>query len=150
MKCITEEEARIYVPCSEDYYNDPPSFFTIYTDSDGWDIVTYYTNKKRGIYSGREGRNWVYVLSNPAMPGLLKIGHTKLDPYERSIQIGRGTGVPLDFNVEWAYKCINGEEMEREVHKYLKECRVNTQKEFFEITVDEAIKAITFIGSKYV
>lgn len=150
MKRLSEEEAQIYIPCSEDYYNNPPSFFTAYADFDGWDVITYYTSKKRAVYYGMEGKNWVYILSNPSMPDILKIGYTKLDPQERSNQIGRGTGIPQEFYVEWAYKCFNGEEIEREVHKYLKELRVNTHKEFFKLTVDEAKHVIMLIGNKYV
>lgn len=150
MKHLSEDEAQIYIPCSEDYYNNPPSYFTTYIDSDGWDVITYYTSKKRAVYYGIEGKNWVYILSNPSMPDILKIGYTKLDPQERSNQIGRGTGIPQEFYVEWAYKCFNGEEIEREVHKYLKEQRVNTNKEFFKLSVDEAKHVIMLIGAKYI
>ena len=150
MKRLSEDEALIYIPCSEDYYDNPPSYFTAYADSDGWDVITYYTSKKRAIYYGMEGKNWIYILSNPSMPDILKIGYTKLDPQERSNQIGRGTGIPQEFYVEWAYKCFNGEEIEREVHKYLKKQRVNTNREFFKLSVDEAKHVIMLIGAKYI
>lgn len=150
MKRLSEDEALIYIPCSEDYYNNPPSYFTAYVDFDGWDVITYYTSKKRAIYYGMEGKNWIYILSNPSMPDILKIGYTKLDPQERSNQIGRGTGIPQEFYVEWAYKCFNGEEIEREVHKYLKKQRVNTNREFFKLSVDEAKHVIMLIGAKYI
>jgi hypothetical protein len=150
MKRLSEDEALIYIPCSEDYYDNPPSYFTAYADSDGWDVITYYTNKKRAVYYGMEGKNWIYILSNPSMPEILKIGYTKLDPQERSNQIGRGTGIPQEFYVEWAYKCFNGEEIEREVHKYLKKQRVNTNREFFKLSVDEAKQVVMLIGAKYI
>jgi hypothetical protein len=150
MKRLSEDEAQIYIPCSEDYYNNPPAYFTTYADFDGWDVITYYTSKKRAVYYGMEGKNWVYVLSNPSMPDIVKIGYTKLDPQERSNQIGRGTGIPQEFYVEWAYKCFNGEEIEREVHKYLKKQRVNTNKEFFRVSVGEAKRVIMLVGVKYI
>lgn len=150
MKRITEEEAQLYIPCSEDLYDYPSAYFTVYTDEEGWDNICYYTNKKRGLYSGKDGRNWVYILSNPSMPGLLKIGYTKLDPYERSLQIGRGTGVPQEFEVEWAYRCFNGEEIEGEVHKYLKKYRVTSNREFFKVSLEDAKNVILLIGEKYI
>lgn len=149
MQRITDNEAQRYIPCSEDFYDNPPSYYTLDDDEEGWSHVTYYTNKKRALYAGKSGKNWVYILSNPSIPNMLKIGYTKLDPQERSIQIGRGTGVPQEFTVEWAYKCFNGEEIEGEVHKYLKNKRVNTNREFFRVDLDEAKRIITLIGDKY-
>ena len=43
------------------------------------------------------GDQWVYVLSNPSSPGLLKIGYTKKQPEERAKQISSATGV--DFTL---------------------------------------------------
>jgi hypothetical protein len=149
MERLTEEEAKEFIPCSEDYSNNPPAYFTIKTSSDGWDELTYYTCKKRGLFVGREGDEWVYILSNPAIPNMVKIGYTSKSPLERAHQISRGTGVPLGFEVEWAYKCYKGERIEKEVHKYFKKQMVNTQKEFFRVTLEEAKSIIEKIGKKY-
>ena len=70
------------------------------------------------------GDQWVYILSNPTLPGLLKIGYTKKLPEERAKQISSVTGVALPYKVEWAYKCFNGEMVEREVHHKLKAQRL--------------------------
>jgi hypothetical protein len=149
MERLTEEEAKEFIPCSEDYSNNPPAYFTIKVSSDGWDELTYYTCKKRGLYAGKDGDEWVYVLSNPAMPGMLKIGYTKSDPFDRAIQLSRGTGVPLGYEVEWAYKCYKGERVESEVHKFFKQERVSKQREFFRVTLEEAKNIIEKIGRKY-
>jgi hypothetical protein len=150
MKRLTDEEARAFIPCSEDYSGNPPVYFTIKTDQDGWDIITYYTGKKQGLYFGKEGDEWVYILTNPAMPNMLKIGYTKLDPFKRASQISRGTGIPLGFEVEWAYRCFKGEKIEQEVHKYFKKQRVSKQREFFRISLKEAQHIIEQIGNKYI
>jgi hypothetical protein len=150
MKRITHEEAKKFIPISEDYSNNPPTYFTVEKGQDEWDEITYYTGKKRGLYVGREGDEWVYILSNLAMPDMIKIGYTAKDPFSRAHQISRGTGIPLGFEVEWAYKCFKGEKIEQEVHKYFKEQRVNTQKEFFRVSLDQAKEIIEHIGSKYI
>jgi hypothetical protein len=150
MKRLTDEEARVFIPCSEDYSGNPPVYFTIKTDQDGWDIIIYYTGKKQGLYFGKEGDEWVYILTNPAMPNMLKIGYTKLDPFKRASQISRGTGIPLGFEVEWAYRCFKGEKIEQEVHKYFKKQRVSKQREFFRISLKEAQHIIEQIGNKYI
>ena len=112
------EQAKQFIPCSEDYSGNPPAYFTVHQDKDGWDIITYYTSKKRGLFAGREGDEWVYVLSNPSIPNMVKIGYTANDPFIRAHQISRGTGVPEGFEVEWAYKCYKGERIEKETHKH--------------------------------
>ena len=55
MKRITHEEAKKFIPISEDYSNNPPTYFTVEKGQDEWDEITYYTGKKRGLYVGRDG-----------------------------------------------------------------------------------------------
>ncbi len=156
MKRITEIEAKQFIPLAENYGNtgvENAAFFTIIPSEkgDGWENVTYYTEKKYGLYADQgEGDQWVYILSNPDLPETyLKIGYTKLTPEERAIQISTATGVPRPFKVEWAYKCFNGEMVERTVHHKLKAYRVNNKKEFFQINLEEAKENIILIGNKF-
>ena len=150
MKRITQQESKQFIPCSEDYANNPPAYFTVTEGKDGWDEITYYTCKKRGLFFGREGDEWVYILTNPAMPELIKIGYTTNDPHTRAEQISRGTGVPMGYEVAWAYKCYKGERIEKEVHKYFKKQRVSPTREFFKVALEDAKQIIEQIGEKYV
>lgn len=156
LKRITQEESNQYIPLNENYGNtgvENAAFFTLTpsADGEGWETVTYYTEKKYGIYADKgEGDQWVYILSNPSLPKeYLKIGYTKLKPEERAIQISSATGVPTPYKVEWAYKCFNGEIVERTVHNKLKAHRVNNKKEFFHIGLEEAKEVIILIGTKF-
>ena len=154
MKRITVEEAKEFIPLKENYGNTELEYakhFTLTPSElgDGWDTVTYYTDKKYGLYADRgEGDQWVYILSNPTTPGLLKIGYTKQTPEERCKQISSATGVAMPYKVEWAYKCFNGENIERQTHHKLKSYRVNNNKEFFQVSLDEAKEVINLIGNK--
>ena len=156
MKRITEHESKTFIPLKENYGNTDvknAAFFTITPSErgEGWEDVTYYTEKKYGLYADQgEGDQWVYVLSNPSLPKeYLKIGYTKLSPEERAIQISSATGVPTPYKVEWAYKCFNGEIVERMTHEKLKAFRVNNRKEFFHISLEEAKDNIILIGNKF-
>ena len=153
---LTEHEAKSFIPLKENYGNtgiENAAFFTITPSErgEGWEDVTYYTEKKYGIYADQgEGDQWVYVLSNPSLPKeYLKIGYTKLKPEERATQISSATGVPTPYKVEWAYKCFNGEMVERMTHEKLKAFRVNNRKEFFHISLEEAKNNIILIGNKF-
>lgn len=63
-------------------------------------------------------RGWVYVLSNKAMPGLVKVGYSTKDPVLRIDELS-GTGLPYAFELE--YDALVGEprDVEQKVHKRL-------------------------------
>ena len=160
LKNITPQEAKQYISLDEDYTNsglEAAAFFTLtpstnptYPASDGWEDVTYYTPRKKNMFVERgEGDQWVYVLENETLPGLLKIGYTKSTPDERAKQISNATGVPLPYKVAWAFRCFNGELLEGEVHHALRKYRVNNQREFFQVGLDEAKQTIESIGKNF-
>ena len=155
MERITDKVAKGFIPLRENYGNtdlEHAKYFTLSPSAkgEGWEDITYYTDKKYGLYADKgNGDQWVYILSNPTQPGLLKIGYTKKLPEERAKQISSATGVALPYKVEWAYQCFNGEMVEREVHHKLKAQRINSSKEFFQISLEEAKETINLIGNKF-
>lgn len=159
LKRITLEYAQGLIKVDDDLTDAPAVYFTITPSSnpqmaaEGYEDVTYYTNrpKKIQIPKGMVGSQWVYVLTNPTMPGLCKIGFTKNKPSERVKQINSGTGVAMDFVVEWAFPCFNAHDVEKQVHKYLEDngFRVSKNKEFFNVSVNEAKAVVERIGEPY-
>jgi len=156
MKRITIEESREFIPCSEDFTGDgleKAELFTLTPNTldSKWDDVTYYTKRSTAMYMNRDGDydSWVYIMSNPASPGYLKIGFTKNTPEERAKQISNSTGVILPMVVEWAFQCYNGFALEQEVHEKLKSYRVNNHREFFQISLGEAKDAVIELGARY-
>jgi hypothetical protein len=155
MERITDKVAKGFIPLRENYGNTDLEYAKYFTLSpsvkgEGWEDITYYTDKKYGLYADKGvGDQWVYILSNLTQPGLLKIGYTKKLPEERAKQISSATGVALPYKVEWAYQCFNGEMVEREVHHKLKAQRINSSKEFFQISLEEAKETINLIGNKF-
>lgn len=84
---------------------------------------------------------WVYVLTNPGIPGLVKIGYTKNDPQQRAREL-YGAGVAYPFEVAYQLRCTDYRAVERSVHDLLAEFRVNGGREFFACTVQDAAEAI--------
>ena len=153
IKRITPEQAEKFLSCEEDQLDTPAHYFTLTPEEDGWEKVTYYTNRSRDIHvpKGLIGAQYIYILENNTMPGLVKIGFTKNKPSERVKQINAATGVALDFDVKYQYPCFNAHDLEKEIHIYLESqgFRVNKKKEFFNITVEQAISVIERIGEPY-
>lgn len=83
----------------------------------------------------------MYVLSNPAMPGLLKIGQTRRAIEERLAELSSATGVPQAFRAERVFEVERPEACERRVHAALQDCRVGG-REFFSISLEEALPRI--------
>ena len=85
---------------------------------------------------------WVYILSNPAMPGLFKVGYTDRDPFSRAKEISQATGVPFDFIVEYQIYVSHPYELEQKTHKLLHNHRVNNNREFFNCSYEDVVETI--------
>lgn len=74
---------------------------------------------------------FVYVLANPAMPGLYKIGFTTRSPMARAAELSKWTGLPGDFHVEYYGEFESPALIEKSVHDAFSEQRVTLAREFF-------------------
>lgn len=87
-------------------------------------------------------RGYVYVISNPEMPEVVKIGSTERSPKVRAEEISSSTGVPTEFEVKYKRAVKNPKKEELKVHRYLSKERISTKREFFRVSEEEAIEAI--------
>lgn len=88
----------------------------------------------------------VYLLTNPAMPGLVKIGKTSRNTLD--IRLGElySTGVPLPFECSYAAKVKDENVVERAFHQAFAPNRINQKREFFEIEPEQAIALLTLMA----
>lgn len=77
-------------------------------------------------------RGYVYVLTNAAMPWMVKIGSTKLNPYQRAGALSSSTGVPLPFTVALYGEFHDCRGVETFVHDQMATMRINVGREFFQ------------------
>ncbi len=92
---------------------------------------------------------WVYVLTNPAMPGLVKIGLTSRDPQARAAELTQASGVPAPFALAWCRGVADCAAVEAAVHRMLADRRVSGRREFFRCTAKAARQVIeTAAGAK--
>jgi hypothetical protein len=90
----------------------------------------------------------VYVLSNPAMPGIVKIGRTSHDDANTRIAQLYTTGVPVPFTIEFAGRVPNSEEVEKALHSAFAPYRVNPKREFFRIDPEQAIAILKLLHTE--
>ena len=85
---------------------------------------------------------YIYILSNPYMPGIVKIGRTERDPNERISELSNATGVPAPFVLEYSAFVPDLEMAEKEIHVVLSRNRVDDNREFFKLSVEQAKEAV--------
>ena len=88
---------------------------------------------------------FIYIMSNPAHPGLLKIGQTSKDPDIRRNDLN-STGVPEDFILEYRALTSDYHRLEKEIHQKLNNYRYRQDREFFKIEVQDAITTIKAVA----
>jgi T5orf172 domain len=90
----------------------------------------------------------VCVLTNPAMPGLVKIGQTSFDEPQNRIAQLYSTGVPVPFKIEFACKVADEREVEKALHIAFGPSRINPKREFFRIEPEQAIAILRLLHTE--
>ena len=85
----------------------------------------------------------VYLLTNPVMPGLVKIGMTAQEDIDKRMKELYTTGVPVPFECQFACRVKKSDcvKIEKALHTAFEPQRINANREFFRINVGQA-KAI--------
>jgi hypothetical protein len=84
-------------------------------------------------------RGWVYVITNNAMPGLVKVGFSRKDPNLRAKELNH-TGAPHPYIVAYDAMVYEPRDIEQKVHSDLS--RVREGKEWFRCSLRDAIASI--------
>ncbi|OQP61245.1 hypothetical protein A3860_05905 [Niastella vici] len=84
----------------------------------------------------------VYILTNPAIPNMIKIGMTSQEDVKLRMAQLYNSGVPLPFECVYAAKVSNFEKVEKALHIAFGPDRVNPKREFFAIDPGQAIAII--------
>ena len=87
--------------------------------------------------------NIIYVLTNEAMPGIVKVGLTTDSVEGRITQLSSFTGVPLPFECYFAAEVKDCAKLEKTLHQLFSESRINPKREFFKIDPEKVVLAIS-------
>jgi len=83
----------------------------------------------------------VYLLTNPVMPGLTKIGKTNINGLESRLQTLYNTSIPIPFHCFYACEVEDPDLVEKKLHDAFGDHRINKKREFFEIDA-ERVKSV--------
>ena len=91
----------------------------------------------------------VYILSNPHMPGLVKIGRTTAANLKQRIRtLSSSSSIPIPFVVEFAGTIKHDIPAERILHKAFEAKRISKKREFFETSPEEAYELLEMLIDK--
>lgn len=84
----------------------------------------------------------IYILTNEAMPGYVKIGKTNNSLEQRVRELSASTSVPLPFTVFYACTVKEAQFVEHQLHDAFDNNRVNPRREFFQIAPERVVAAL--------
>lgn len=94
---------------------------------------------------------YIYILTNPSIQDMVKIGFTNRSVNIRAKELSSATGVPTPFKIYSSFKVPKGMSniIERQIHKELSKYRVNQNREFFKLPPEQAKKKVVMHFKKY-
>lgn len=90
----------------------------------------------------------VYVLSNSAMPDIVKIGKTTQADVKTRMNQLYTTGIPVPFECVFAIEVTDCSKVESALHIAFGPSRINPNREFFKIDSEQAIAILKLLGQK--
>lgn len=124
------------------------------TNTISWRYVHVVPSKKVNSRGKSDDLEYVYILTNEAMPDLVKIGMTKLDVYTRVKTINT-SGIVSEWVPKFAVVLQKGSssKIESAMHRYFASERVSsdkgTSREFFKIKPLEALDKLREISEGF-
>ena len=103
-------------------------------------LHVYQTDLSNQVYS--EGAGWIYILSTREQPRVLKIGRTDRSVVQRVTEINAATGVLVPWAARRVYRFRNAGDAEAEIHRRLSAYRLRADREFFELSLGQAVETI--------
>lgn len=84
----------------------------------------------------------IYVLTNEAMPGYVKIGRTDNNLEQRIRDLSVSTSIPIPFTCFYACTVKNAQFVEHQLHDAFDNNRTNPKREFFQIAPERVVSAL--------
>lgn len=88
----------------------------------------------------------VYILTNEAMPGYVKIGKTTTSVEQRILQLSQSTSVPLPFECHYAARVADVHQVEKAFHDAFGDHRKNPKREFFILAPERVVAILSLLS----
>lgn len=88
----------------------------------------------------------IYILTNEAMSGYVKIGRTSNNLEQRIKDLSASTNIPLPFTCFYACKVKNAQFVEHQLHDAFDNNRINPRREFFQIAPERVVSVLKLVA----
>lgn len=88
----------------------------------------------------------VYVLTNEAMPGYVKVGRTSTSLEQRIRELSTSSSVPIPFTCFYACTVQDSAHVERQLHRGFGDNRANPKREFFQIAPERIVDILKLVA----
>ena len=88
----------------------------------------------------------IYILTNEAMPGYVKIGKTIRSVEQRVLELSRSSAVPMPFECYYAARVADASKVEEAFHDAFGDHRVNPRREFFNIAPERVVAILKLLA----
>ncbi len=150
---VNAEDIQYYIRLKPGEYSLATHYALIPTTDpkfkEGWEDVIYLKEPVVDSSGGIRPMEYVYILVNKSMPGMVKIGMTTNTPAKRAVEINKATGVPTPWVPVWSLKCYASYILEQRVHEHLSQYRVSNNREMFAIDSMTAQRVIEELGKDF-
>ena len=96
-------------------------------------------------------KNYIYIMTNPAFPNLIKIGYAN-NPEKRRLELSSHSGVPAEYEI-YATAEVPTKLKDTKIHDIIQQLnptlRFNPKREFFTMTPEDAFKLLKAIATIY-
>ena len=90
----------------------------------------------------KDYEGFIYILNNPSLEGMVKIGATTKDPNDKCRELSSNPSIPTPFNIVYYLSSMNPFKVVGIVHTILDEYRVIKYSDFFNVDVVPTINLI--------
>ena len=90
----------------------------------------------------KDYEGFIYILNNPSLEGMVKIGATTKDPNDKCRELSSNPSIPTPFNIVYYLSSMNPFKVIGIVHTILDEYRVNKSRDFFKVDVAQTVNLI--------
>lgn len=89
--------------------------------------------------NNKNSNGFIYVLKNPSLKGMVKIGATTKSPSKKCEELSSTSTIPTPFNIVYSQPSINPFKAVSLVHAILDEYRVYKNSDFFNVDVEKRL-----------
>ena len=94
-------------------------------------------------------QDWIYVLVNSSIPGMVKVGRTTRQPAARAAELSGATGVATPFVLAFEQEFADGVQAEELIHAELdrRGLRVAANRKFFRGSPAEIVRVVLYVAA---